>query len=58
MRLFVFGNVFAWDLLTLRCKRFTPEEKGTRAFTARRIRYILSGRAEIGRENGSLTEVQ
>jgi hypothetical protein len=40
MRLLVFGNVFAWDLLTLRYKRFTPEEKGSRAFTARRIEKV------------------
>ena len=37
MRLMVFGNVFAWDLLTLRWKRFTPSAGGDRAFTARRI---------------------
>ncbi|MEY2409889.1 MAG: hypothetical protein QOF48_2559 [Verrucomicrobiota bacterium] len=37
MRLLVFGNVFAWDLLTLRCKRFVPDHKGSRAFTAQRI---------------------
>jgi hypothetical protein len=40
MRLMVFGNVFAWDLLTLRWKRFTPEPKGCRAFTARRIEKV------------------
>jgi len=37
MRLMVFGNVFAWDLLTLRCKRFKPSADSERAFTARRI---------------------
>ena len=37
MRLMIFGNVFAWDLLTLRCKRFEPVETGSRAFTARRL---------------------
>lgn len=37
MRLTTFGSVFAWDLLTLRCKRFEPKQKGCRAFTARRI---------------------
>jgi hypothetical protein len=37
MRLMVFGNVFAWDLLTLRCKRFEPVATGSRAFTARRL---------------------
>ena len=40
MRLMVFGNVFAWDLLTLRCKRFRPEAKGVRTFTARRIEKV------------------
>jgi len=38
MRLLIFGNVFAWDLLTLRCKRCeVPVETGSRAFTARPV---------------------
>jgi hypothetical protein len=41
MRLMVFGNVFAWDLLTLRWRRFQPSAAGgDRAFTARRIEEV------------------
>ncbi len=40
MRLTVFGNVFAWDLLTLRHARFTVGETADRAFTARRIEKV------------------
>ncbi|HEU0009054.1 MAG TPA: hypothetical protein VFT34_04475 [Verrucomicrobiae bacterium] len=40
MRLTVFGNVFAWDLLTLRHARFTVGETADRAFTARRIQKV------------------
>lgn len=39
-RLTIFGSVFAWDLLTLRCKRYTPAGEGSRAFTARRIEKV------------------
>jgi hypothetical protein len=31
-RLMVFGNVFGWDLVTLRCKRFKPDAQANRAF--------------------------
>ena len=40
MRLTVFGNVFAWDLLTLRHARFSVGETADRAFTARRIQKV------------------
>jgi hypothetical protein len=40
MRLMVFGNVFAWDLLTLRHARFAVGETPDRAFTARRIQKV------------------
>jgi len=40
MRLTVFGNVFAWDLLTFRHARFTAGETADRAFTARRIQKV------------------
>jgi len=39
-RLTVFGTVFAWDLLTLRCRRFTPRPGATWMFTARRIEQV------------------
>lgn len=34
-RLAVFGHVFAWDMLTLRRRRFTPEAESNAAFLAR-----------------------
>lgn len=37
MRLMVFGHVFAWDLLTMRHRRFKPETTQVRVFTARRL---------------------
>jgi MFS family permease len=37
MRLMIFGNVFAWDLLTLRHKRFKSDPNHIKVFTARRI---------------------
>jgi MFS family permease len=40
MRLMVFGNVFAWDLLTLRQKRFKPGTDPERVFTARRMEKV------------------
>lgn|SRR6185503_355623 len=40
MRLMVFGNIFAWDFLTLRHARFTVGETPDRAFTARRIAKV------------------
>ena len=40
MRLMVFGNVFAWDLLTLRQKRFKPGTRAEKVFTARRIEKV------------------
>jgi MFS family permease len=36
-RLMVFGNIFAWDFVTLRRTRCTPEGTEHRAFTAREI---------------------
>ncbi len=39
-RLTVFGNVFAWDLLTLRQKRFVPKPAGNWMFTARKIDQV------------------
>jgi hypothetical protein len=40
MRLMVFGNVFAWDLLTLRHKRFTPGGGDEKVFTSRRLEKV------------------
>jgi hypothetical protein len=39
-RLTVFGWVFAWDLLTLRCQRFTPGPAGNWLFTARTMDQV------------------
>ena len=36
-RLLIFGHVFAWDLLTLRRKRFTPWPGANWAFLARKV---------------------
>jgi hypothetical protein len=36
-RMTVFGTVFGWDFVTLRHKRFKPEERANRAFLARAI---------------------
>jgi len=36
-RLMILGAVFAWDLLTLRCRRYVPDIAVTWAFTAREI---------------------
>jgi hypothetical protein len=40
MRLMVFGNVFAWDLFTLRHKRSKPDPAVNTAFTARRLNKV------------------
>ena len=40
MRLMVFGNIFAWDLLTLRHRRSNPVRPESRVFTARKIEKI------------------
>jgi hypothetical protein len=36
-RLMIFGSVFGWDLVTLRCKRFRPDEQSNRAFLGRAV---------------------
>jgi len=36
----VFGNVFAWDLFTLRHRRSKPDPALNKAFTARRIERV------------------
>jgi hypothetical protein len=42
LRLAVFGHVFAWDLLTFRRLRFTPEATANRAFTTREWQALPS----------------
>jgi len=39
-RLMVFGNLFVWDFVTLRSRRFRPFRDGNRMFTARRINSV------------------
>jgi hypothetical protein len=39
-RLLIFGNVFAWDLLTFRRTRFTPAPSSATAFLARRTEGV------------------
>ena len=36
-RLFIFGHVFAWDMLTLRRRRFSPDSTASAAFLARKV---------------------
>jgi len=36
----VFGNLYVWDFVTLRRKRFHPLRDGNRMFTARRINNV------------------
>jgi hypothetical protein len=39
-RLLIFGNLFAWDILTFRRTRFTPETDSATAFLARKIEGV------------------
>lgn len=39
-RLLVFGNLYVWDFVTLRRKRFNPFRDGNRMFTARQINQV------------------
>ncbi|MCU0772182.1 MAG: hypothetical protein MUE94_10515 [Verrucomicrobia bacterium] len=39
-RLLVFGNLYVWDFVTLRRKRFHPFRDGNRMFTARKINRV------------------
>lgn len=39
-RLMVFGNLYVWDFVTLRRKRFHPFRDGNRMFTARKINQV------------------
>ncbi len=39
-RLLVFGNIYVWDFVTIRRKRFHPFRDGNRMFTARKISRV------------------
>jgi hypothetical protein len=39
-RLTTFGLIFIWDFLTLRRKRFTPDNTGNRIFLARKVNSV------------------
>ncbi len=39
-RLLVFGNLYVWDFITIRRKRFRPFRDGNRMFTARKINKV------------------
>jgi hypothetical protein len=56
-RLFIFGNVFLWDILTFRRHRFTPQGSSNWCFLARRIGRVpvrTYGRLEMN-SDGQLT---